>query len=369
MSRATLATSFRGLAVALVMASVGCSARGAGSGPGRDAGSGGGDVDSGMAPPIGVGETCENGLDDNGDGFIDEGCVCEAGGWEYCWTGPATRRGQGACRDGVQRCEPFGEFLAWGACEGAVLPTEEIPGNCIDEDCDGVDPACGSCGVFENCGPDGVDDDCDGYVDCADSDCASNPACSGMCVPAEFGELCDDGLDNDCDGYVDCGDPDCASATPCVPPPPPPGCTREFPFIAEIACGDGRDNDCDTNIDCADSDCRRPGSCGCADSETACSDGMDNDCNHSTDCADLSCQTCTAGSMRWCDDPMYCHWGHQTCDSTGHWGTCTETTDRPSDSCTSTFYSATCCVDAGACCENYPTDHSSIGTCSGSCRP
>jgi hypothetical protein len=52
----------------------------------------------------------------------------------------------------------------------------------------------------------GVDDDGDGMIDCADSDCAANAACTAG------GEVCDDHSDNDGDMMTDCSDSDCASA-------------------------------------------------------------------------------------------------------------------------------------------------------------
>ena len=318
----------------------------------------------GMDAGVPTDEVCDNGVDDNRDGVIDERCSCTEGARQACWPGPASRRGVGLCRDGVQVCEPFGEFMAWGPCTNAQLPEGEIEGNGLDEDCDGTDPG-GSCTANEfgeGCAG-GADDDCDGLTDCDDPDCASAAGCSGTCTPDEFGELCGDRIDNDCDGAADCLDTDCATADVCSDrPDPDPGCRPEFPFFVELLCGDGRDNDCDGAIDCDDSDCRRPGSCGCDGSETACTDGGDNDCDRSTDCADTDCQRCAPGSRRWCDDPMYCHWGQQECLPDGHWGTCIETTDRPMG-CDTTIYSTTCCVDAGECCQNYPTDDSSVGDC------
>ncbi len=308
-------------------------------------------------------EICDNGVDDDGNGLIDEMCTCLESQTQVCWPGTGSRRGVGACRDGIQTCEAFGEFFAWGECRNYRLPSAEIPGNGIDEDCDGSEPGGPVCApeeFGESCG-DGIDDDCDGLLDCADPDCAALETCMESCVPSS--EVCDDGRDNDCDGDYDCRDSDCESSSICAPPPPPPpSCTREFPFFAEVACGDGRDNDCDGDVDCDDSDCLRPGTCGCDTREDMCSNGTDDDCDGSSDCADLDCQRCTAGTSRWCDEPTYCHWGTQECGPDGRWGECLETEDRPG-SCTGDLYSATCCVEEGGCCQNYPVDDTSLGDC------
>jgi hypothetical protein len=64
----------------------------------------------------------------------------------------------------------------------------------------------------EVCG-DGVDNDGDVFVDCADSDCVSQPQCKCNAPSASGPEMgvdaCTDGIDNDCDGKVDAADKDC----------------------------------------------------------------------------------------------------------------------------------------------------------------
>jgi hypothetical protein len=63
----------------------------------------------------------------------------------------------------------------------------------------------------ENC-DNGTDDDGDVYVDCADSDCRSQARCNCNApkkATPEFGVLaCTDGIDNDCDGLTDGADTD-----------------------------------------------------------------------------------------------------------------------------------------------------------------
>lgn len=60
----------------------------------------------------------------------------------------------------------------------------------------------------------GIDDDGDHYVDCADGGCKTVGAClncnAGKAPGPEFGaSACTNGLDDDCDGEVDCKDSDC----------------------------------------------------------------------------------------------------------------------------------------------------------------
>ena len=104
---------------------------------------------------------------------------------------------------------------------------------------------------------DEIDNDFDGFVDRDDPDCVVRTGVSkiprtvvdaiirGTCTPTEPDAevTCDDGLDNDCDGDVDGADSDC-----------PDGCESTEPE-GEVTCDDGVDNDCDELTDMDDPDC------------------------------------------------------------------------------------------------------------------
>jgi hypothetical protein len=342
-------------------------------------------------------EICDNGLDDDCDGFIDcadadcaaaacgeAGQVC-AGAWCICsGNGGPPQLPELSCADQVDNdcngltdcedpgcagvaCGPFGRVCTGAGCvcsgNGGVPEVSETRcADGIDNDCDGLrdcaDPDCdgapcgpagmvcraGSCLCPLDAGTsfppesdcsNGRDDDCDGLVDCADPDCNQQPCgeAGSVCrqavctclpdgsAPRQQEQSCGDGLDDDCDGLIDCADPDCAGQ-PCGPH----GYTCAagacvcsgnggLPEIAEQTCGDGTDNDCDGLIDCLDPDCSGAAcgplktcvaaSCLCVldggapePFEQSCGDGLDNDCDGLIDCADPDCATrpCAAGS-------------------------------------------------------------------------
>jgi hypothetical protein len=114
--------------------------------------------------------------------------TCHPGDSRQCYTGDMSTEGVGLCHGGMQMCTSAGD---WGNCDGQVVPTGEVCGNGMDEDCDGM--------VDEN-----TDNDGDGYTTCQGDCCDSATECGNPqgVNPGAY-DVPGDGVDNDCDGMAD----------------------------------------------------------------------------------------------------------------------------------------------------------------------
>lgn len=265
--------------------------------------------------PGGATEICNDGRDNNCNGLTDcadpqcqpvgnqPGAVCDAGGHTCSVNGAPS---PSACTV----CSGNG---------GAPEARETSCGDGRDNDCNGLtdcqDPSCGGLA----CSPFGLT-------------CSATAKTCSVCPGGQTVETtCNDGVDNDCNGKVDCADLNCqptvgAPGKTCGPFGK--SCTTDaggscgcsgnggVAEATETSCGDGFDNDCNGKIDCADTACAArscdgsgsvgktcsAGLCTCLGGATEiCNDGVDNNCNGLTDCQDPACQPSGATPGASCD--------------------------------------------------------------------
>ena len=125
-----------------------------------------------------------------------------------------------------------------------------------------------------------------------------NPTNNSVCTaptPENTAATCGDTIDNDQDGNIDCADTDCAGLGPC-------GLEN-----TDAKCSDNIDNDGDGATDCADTDCKGHGVC--APLAWTCSvlfynDGADCDCGCGV--LDPDCASAAVASCGFCADIGSC---------------------------------------------------------------
>jgi hypothetical protein len=229
----------------------------------------------------------------------------------------------GACTEGDNKsCSSTNAF---GTCLG-----NEVCSSGAWSSCSAAVPAAEICN-------DGIDNNCDGNVDCDDSSCTGNSLCavcdcSGTsCNSANNGQICDgcnwvdvsgvaevcnDGVDNDCNGLTNCNDPACIggpsccncggySCNPANNGQRCDGCYYYSVAFTPETCNNADDN-CNGVVDEGVKDfaaCNQLGNCagafktcnsggwsGCSKLPgpvEICSGGGDENCNGLADCADL----------------------------------------------------------------------------------
>jgi len=149
---------------------------------------------------------CNNGIDDDGDGFIDYGSPFDPlVNDPHCDNFSDNMERAEQCRDGIDNADPEDLFADWdGAGMGPVDPG--CDGGPLDDN-----------ETEEEC-RNGIDDDGDGTIDHSSINPGNpDPGCSSDLDNLERDPQCRDGDDNDSDGLIDYGsdywtnDPGCTS--------------------------------------------------------------------------------------------------------------------------------------------------------------
>ena len=234
---------------------------------------------------------------------------------ERCSDGKANAgRGAADCASTSCKASPFATVCRTGAAgiEGTVEACSDGRDNDGNGKADCADPRCASLSVCDGTAAttppgrfrivttgyeestnascsDGLDNDADGKVDCADGECLANPLVTVCGGGEKTLEACSNGRDDDGDGKVDCADPGCAG-NPYVL------VCGSSPFMREstnAACADRKDNDQDNFIDCKDYGCQDNPLvtvCGRFENSLAlCTNGRDDDGDGKVDCGDPHC--------------------------------------------------------------------------------
>ncbi len=193
------------------------------------------------------GEDCNNCSNDclSGSGANCGNGLCEAGDGEDCVSCPADCNGKQNGRPSGRYCCGDGDGQNPLTCSDSLCSTggwsctdtPAIPSCCGDGICEGTEDSFNcevDCGAPPVCG--------DAVCDAGEDQC-NCPADCGSPPPNEVPDsTCTDGVDNDCDGFTDCDDTDCDTEDPaCV-------------------CG-AKGDPCSNNADCCSNTCKRNGTC------------------------------------------------------------------------------------------------------------
>jgi len=289
-------------------------------------------------------------------------------------------------------CHPDVDCVS-GRCVGGTCLFLPVDSKCsTGQKCDATQgctpplgPACKPTGTTETNCKDGIDDDCDGRIDCLDPDCDAKTCEDGdLCTEGETcsSSACSGGTAKTCDDGNTCTDDTCDPKTGCKNAPLDMGtcddgdvCTDGDKCVAGKCAGT---SSCDDGNPCTDDACG-PSGCThtnntkpCEDGDActvndvceagACKPGTAKSCDDSNACTDDSCDPKTGckntNNTGPCNDALFCN-GADTCAGgacTVHAGDpCTKGCDEAGDKCLG------CTVD-GDC---GPITYGAWGACGG----
>lgn len=214
-------------------------------------------------------EACSDGIDNDGNGYADcRDNSCKT--LSVCCVVSGDENTADTCSDGIDNdCDGYTDCADY-SCKGGKSKDSVATQEAIDY-CTSLEFPYGKVITEENtlatCS-DGIDNDGNGYIDCADYSCSRSgdeeaiAYCTIVEEDEKSEEACSDKRDNDLNGYIDCDDPSCASTAYCqnaVPEPRltlNPGETADQLKQAQIlSCTDGIDNNLNGLIDCAEYQC------------------------------------------------------------------------------------------------------------------
>ena len=265
-----------------------------------------------------------------GKGIGGPGCV--EGYVKEC-----TTQGEGICSSGTQTCDSDGN---WGSCVQNE-PTSEDCNDGLDNDCDGktdqFDEDCWTCDPNAN-PPESntcttsLPGICSEGTQTCDTGVPGGGGTWGNCDPnvnpGDQLEVCDDGLDNDCDGYVDLLDLEDCGQQPdnCLE-----GTTEDCTISGEFGICSSGTRTCDAYGNW--------GSC-VQDNEPIseiCDDELDNDCNGvvNNGCEEEEEEVCNEGDAVNCltGEEGLCNSGQKICQSDGSWGICERSLEPDEEIC------------------------------------
>ena len=165
---------------------------------------------SGEVSPAANDQCAPAGNDDNCNGIPNDGCACVSGSQRSCYSGDQSALNVGECRAGNQICDDA--HGSWDFCLGEVTPSPEVCDG-KDNDCDGqIDEGLTKESYTQ--GTSGCTLLSGGVYACVGACQSRQESCQSgqwmetraMVTPGSEFKSCFDGMDNDCDGFVDFAD-------------------------------------------------------------------------------------------------------------------------------------------------------------------